>query len=346
MKVVIAPDSYKGCLDAEAVGRAIARGFTSVRPDARVEILPLADGGEGTAAILAHALGARKIHCSAIDPLGRPIVGYYYRIDDLAIADVATASGLAQLAPGERDPLKADSRGTGMIIRKAITDGCRRVWLGLGGSATVDGGAGMAEAMGPPEKLPTGIEYSLLCDVNTPLLGSKGAAAIFGSQKGADTPDKIAFLEERLRLIAAVTGGDPTEAGSGAAGGIGFMLRHIARQSGSNATLCAGAGFVLDALEFNKHIADADVVITGEGHSDPQTLMGKLPSAVLTRARSCGVPVILMSGGISDRHTLLSAGFAEVIAVTPADTPLAEAMLPDNATTNLLAASAQLSKRW
>lgn len=346
MKVIIAPDSYKGCLDAEAVARSIASGLVSTHPQADIEIIPLADGGEGTATILARALGANIVSCPALDPLGRPIEGYYYRKDDLAIADVATASGLALLLPDERNPLRADSRGTGMIIGKAIADGCRRVWLGLGGSATVDGGAGLTKALGSHDEQPRGIEYSLLCDVNTPLLGNNGAAAVFGPQKGADTPDKVAQLEKRLSLIAETTGGDTSEPGSGAAGGIGFMIKHIARLSGGKATFYRGADFVLDALDFDRRIANADIVITGEGHSDRQTLMGKLPSAVLKRCLAAGVPTMLISGGISDKRELRAAGFAEVHAATPSEMPINEAMQPLTAAANIAKAAAQLSTRW
>ena len=338
MKIVIAPDSYKGCLPAREVASAMAAGIRAAWPDAEVVTLPLADGGEGTLEILTDALGGELREATVSDPLGRRIRAKYGTARDLAIIEVAQACGLGLLFPAERNPLTAATRGVGELILAAYRDGCRRFLIGLGGSATCDGGAGMLAVPGIRQALQEA-DFELLCDVRAPFIGPDGAARVFAPQKGA-SPADVELLEQRMTelagLFARETGTDVSALpGAGAAGGLGGALMAYA-----GAVMTSGVDKIMDLVGFDQAIQDADWILTGEGRSDAQTLLGKVPCGVLRRAR--GIPVALASGAIADADALLEAGFADLIPVSPANLPLQDAMKPEIAAANIKAA---LSKR-
>lgn len=351
IKVAVAPDSYKGCLTAQEVARCMALGVRAALPGVTVVECPMADGGEGTAEIIAEALGPERVECEAADPLGRAIRGCYYRKGDLAVMDVATATGIGLLRREEYAPMDADSAGTGMILRKALEDGCRMIYAGLGGSATVDGGTGLARVFGvrflkedntearrlcdvrsadfsemicfPPET-----EIGLISDVDAPLTGPRGAAAVFGPQKGADR-DEVALLDASLGRLALLTGGDAAEAGAGAAGGIGFMIEQLARRSGARCRMLGGAESVMEITGFDSRAEGAALILTGEGRSDAQTLMGKAPVAVLRHGRAAGAKVALLAGSVDNRAALLDAGFSVIRSIHPPGYNPAESLRPD-----------------
>lgn len=334
MKIVIAPDSYKGCLPAREVAAAMAAGVRATRPDATVVTLPLADGGEGTLEILTEALGGSLREAAVSDPLGRRIRAKYGTAGTLAVIEVAQACGLGLLSPAERNPLTATTRGVGELILAAYRDGCRRFLVGLGGSATCDGGAGMLAVPGIREALQE-TTFELLCDVRAPFIGPDGAARVFAPQKGA-SPADVELLEQRMTELAGQfareTGADVSALpGAGAAGGLGGALMAYA-----GAAMTSGVDKIIDLVGFDQAIQDADWILTGEGRSDAQTLLGKVPYGVLRRAGR--IPVALVSGAIVDSSSLLEAGFAALIPVSPTDLPLQEALRPEVATANIKAA--------
>lgn len=331
MKIVIAPDSFKGCLPAREVAAAMAAGVRSVLPRAEIVTLPLADGGEGTLEILTAALGGSLRELGVSDPLGRKIRAQYGVAGDRAIIETARACGLGLLSPAERNPLTADTRGVGELIVAAFRDGCRRFLIGLGGSATCDGGAGMLSVPGIRQVLREG-EFELLCDVRAPFIGADGAARVFAPQKGA-SPADVKLLEQRMTGLAwqfaRETGTDVSALpGAGAAGGLGGALMAYA-----GARMSSGVDKIIDLVGFDQAIQGADLILTGEGRSDAQTLLGKVPCGVLRHAS--GIPVALVSGAITDSGALLQAGFAELIPVSPAGLPLQEAMKPEIAFENI-----------
>lgn len=324
VRILIAPDKFKGSLSAPAAAEAIARGLRSVWPDAQLDLAPIADGGEGFAEALKVALGAEWVNVASEDALGRAIAARYAWLDGerLAILEISEASGLHRIAPHERDPLRADTFGTGILIAHAIARGARRIHVGLGGSATTDGGAGMARALGfrfldgegrdfpaapgalqsvaqivrPADRvLP---EIFAASDVQNPLLGERGAARVYGPQKGADAA-AVALLDRALTRLADVCAADlgcdhRHVPGSGAAGGLGFGLLTFC-----NAKIRPGFEMISETLHLGKRIAAADLVITGEGRIDDQTLDGKGPAGVAALARSAGRLVIAFGGAIT-----------------------------------------------
>jgi glycerate kinase len=324
VRILIAPDKFKGSLSAPAAAEAIARGLRSVWPDAQLDLAPIADGGEGFTEALKVALGAEWVNVASEDALGRAIAARYAWLDGerLAILEISEASGLHRIAPHERDPLRADTFGTGILIAHAIARGARRIHVGLGGSATTDGGAGMARALGfrfldgegrdfpaapgalqsvaqivrPADRvLP---EIFAACDVQNPLLGERGAARVYGPQKGADAA-AVALLDRALTRLADVCAADlgcdhRDVPGSGAAGGLGFGLLTFC-----NAKIRPGFEMISETLHLGKRIAAADLVITGEGRIDDQTLDGKGPAGVAALARSAGRLVIAFGGAIT-----------------------------------------------
>lgn len=333
MKIILAPDSFKECLSAAQVAQAMALAVKEVCPSAEVISLPLADGGEGTLEVLAHALDARMCEATVSDPLGRPVRAQYGVAGKTAVLEVAQACGLSLLRPEERNPLIASSRGVGELLMAAYNKGCRHFLVGLGGSAICDGGAGMMTVPGIRDL--AGISMELLCDVNAPFVGPTGAARVFAPQKGA-SPEDVEVLEGRmLRLAESMreeTGADVANLpGAGAAGGLGgaFMAYFAAEK-------VSGIGRVLELVHFSKVIKGAALVITGEGKSDAQTLQGKVPFGVLQKAK--GTPVALLSGRIEDREALVAAGFHPVVEVSPRDMPLREALQPKTALENIRAA--------
>ncbi|MDE6562159.1 MAG: glycerate kinase [Muribaculaceae bacterium] len=336
-KVVVAMDSMKGCLDSLSASRAIASGIIGQEAEVEVICVPVADGGEGTAAALAFGnCNCEKQKSQVSGPLGEEIkVEWYYDEESgTAFIDMAAAAGLALVEESKRDPLRASTFGVGELIMEAVGKGARKVMLGLGGSATVDGGLGALQAMGliEPEALTPkqttqeetdtfikkagkwGIKLELLCDVVAPFTGERGAARVFGPQKGASAED-VEVLEDRLeeirRKVKESRGIDLNEVpGSGAAGGLAGGLMAFA-----GGRIVKGASVVLDTIGFDDIIDGADLIITGEGSSDRQTLMGKLPFEILQRGKRKGIPVWLVAGRVSDEDALLDAGFEKIICI-------------------------------
>ena len=313
MKTLLALDSFKGCLTApEAVDAA-----ASALAERDVLRLPLSDGGEGFAECLAGCLGGVFRTVPAHDPLGRVIQARYALVENgrIAVIETAAASGLTLLKPGELNPITASSIGTGELMQDAVELGVREIWLGLGGTAVMDCGAGLLKALAP---LPGHVRIHAFYDVDVPLTGPAGAPAVFGPQKGADKPGVIE-LEQRFRKQAEVWkrdyGIDPDQVpGAGAAGGIGAALAICL-----GARMHAGIEAVLEAVRFPEQVRQCGLVITGEGKADRQTLTGKVPFGVLlaTRRHAPGIPVILLAGKVEDKEELLAAGFDAVIQVTP-----------------------------
>lgn len=332
MKIIIASDSFKGCLSSAKVADAVAEGVLLACPSAEVVKVPVADGGEGTV----EALGAELVKATVSDPLGRPVEAVYGINGDTAIIEVAAACGLTLLKPEERNPLVTTTRGVGELILDAVKRGCRHFLIGLGGSATNDGGRGMVEVPGFLEAT-RGLDFTIACDVDTPFIGPVGASRIFGPQKGA-SPEDVEVLERRLQeyalKILAATGIDVRDMpGAGAAGGLGGAFC-----AWLGADLRRGVDMVLDTIGFDNIICGADFVITGEGRSDYQTARGKTPAGVLERAKRQGIPTILLSGAVSPCPELEAMGFFKIAAATPEEMPLAEALRPETASANLRSA--------
>ena len=332
-KIVIACDSYKGCLSSSDVANAAAWGVAEVYPDCEVIKLSVADGGEGTVEALVDTLGGHLEWAEVSDPLGRPVKAAYGVAGDLAIIESAAACGLTLLTKEERNPLVTSTKGLGELIMAAIDKGCRKFLIGLGGSATNDGGMGMIRAEGFLEKT-KGMKFTVACDVDTPYIGEHGASRVFGPQKGASEQD-VEILEERLGgyalTILKETGVDVRDmAGAGAAGGLGGAFRAYL-----GAELKRGVDLVLDQIDFDSKIHGADLVITGEGCSDYQTLKGKTASGVLERAKRQGIPVALVSGAVRDEQMLRDGGFGIIEAVSPLSMSRAEAMRPEMAKFNI-----------
>ena len=332
-KIVIACDSYKGCLSSSDVANAAAHGVAEVYPDCEVVKLAVADGGEGTVEALVDTLGGHLEWAEVSDPLGRPVKAAYGVAGDLAIIESAAACGLTLLTKEERNPLVTSTKGLGELIMAAIDKGCRKFLIGLGGSATNDGGMGMIRAEGFLEKT-KGMKFTVACDVDTPYIGEHGASRVFGPQKGASEQD-VEVLEERLRgyalTILKETGVDVRDmAGAGAAGGLGGAFRAYL-----GAELKRGVDLVLDQIDFDSKIRGADLVITGEGCSDYQTLKGKTASGVLERAKRQGIPVALVSGAVRDEQMLRDGGFGIIEAVSPLSMSREEAMRLETAKFNI-----------
>jgi glycerate 2-kinase len=318
VRVLIAPDSFKGSLTSVEVARALADGWARARPDDEVVLCPLADGGEGTLEAIAAAGGWSWRETEVSDPLGRPIRARWLASGNgagiRAAVEMAEASGLSRLTPGERDASGATSIGTGELIRTAIDAGATSIVLGIGGSATTDGGAGLlrglgaaadrdaatADLAGLDDRL-RGVDFAVACDVTNPLLGPTGTAAVYGPQKGA-TPDGVADLDHRLTRFAdalEAAGGRRVRdvPGAGAAGGVGFGLLAIADRFRSFA-LRPGIELVFEATDFARRLAAADLVITGEGRIDAQTAFGKTALGVARRAAEAGVACVAVGGGV------------------------------------------------
>lgn len=328
-KIVIACDSYKGCLSSSEVSGAVAEGVSGVYPDCEVVRLAVADGGEGMVEALVDTLGGHLEWAEVSDPLGRPVRAAYGVAGDLAIIESAAACGLTLLTKEERNPLIATTKGLGELILAAVDKGCRRFLIGLGGSATNDGGMGMIGVEGFLAKT-RGLRFTVACDVDTPYIGRNGASRVFGPQKGASGQD-VEILEERLcgyaLKILKDTGIDVSDMpGAGAAGGLGGAFRAYL-----GAELKRGVDLVLDQIGFDSVIVGADLVITGEGCSDYQTLKGKTAAGVLERAGRQHIPVALVSGAVRDEKMLKDSGFRIVEAVTPPTMSLEEAMRPETA---------------
>jgi len=355
LRILVAPDSFKGSLSAAEVADAVEDGLKRAIPRAQVVKVPLADGGEGTLSVLLRATGGRRVGVEATGPAGDRVEACI-GVDaagGAAVVEMARASGLYLVPESKRDPLKLTSFGTGELIGRALDMGYRRVIVGLGGSATVDGGVGAAQALGGRftdrrgrevgpgggslprirridlsglrERL-SGASLEVACDVTNPLLGPRGAARVFARQKGADD-EAVRLLEEGLRhlarLIEEQLGVDVSQLRhGGAAGGLGAGLHAFC-----GATLRSGSELVLDAVGFDRELDGADVVVTGEGKIDDQSPEGKVPFAVLRRANRKRVPVIFLVGSIEcEPSTLFDVGAGAAESVFTRSMMLAEAL--------------------
>jgi glycerate kinase len=314
MRVLIAPDSFKGSLTSVEVATSLASGWREARPDDDVLLAPLADGGEGTLVAIAAAGGWEWVSTTATDPLGRSVIARWLRSTDRrrAVVELAEASGLSRVAATERDPIGASTRGTGEVLRAVLDAGIRDITLGIGGSATTDGGAGILSALGcsvvPGAVTLDGLDARLVdtslriaCDVTNPLLGPTGAAATYGPQKGA-TPQQVQVLDAALEryadgLEAASGRRERDTPGAGAAGGTGFGLLCL-RDRFRSLELVPGIDVVMEAADFGGKLATADLVITGEGRIDGQTAFGKTALGVAQRAHTAGVACIAVGGGV------------------------------------------------
>ncbi|WP_354643266.1 glycerate kinase [Kitasatospora camelliae] len=340
--VVVAPDKFKGTLEGAQVAARIADGIRRTAPGVEVRELPVADGGEGTLAA-ALAAGFRRVPVKVAGPTGLPVDAAIAVRDDTAVVELAQSSGLARLPGGRTAPLAAGSFGVGQLIGKAVALGVKRVVLGLGGSACTDGGAGMVQALGvglydaegaelapggaalrklsridlgPLAGALAGVEVVVACDVDNPLLGPRGATAVYGPQKGADGDD-LAVLEEGLTrwadTVRAAVGRDFRDApGAGAAGGVGFAALALL-----GATMRPGIELLLELLGFDEAVRGARLVVTGEGCLDAQTLHGKAPAGVAAAATRAGVRVAAVAGRLElSEREWRAAGFAAALALT------------------------------
>ena len=341
MKVVIAIDSFKGCLTSKEANEAAAEGIRRAYPDAEIVEVPVSDGGEGYMEAFHAAIGGHLEEVTVRDPLMRPVTAKYLLNNEMAVIESAQASGLTLLSQEERNPMVATSYGTGQLVADAVRKGARHIIIGLGGSATSDAGIGMLHALidafaknGQWDNIEAlkDIRFTIASDVKNPLYGEKGAAHIFAPQKGA-TPEMVLALDERTKKFAELSarhfGYDRSEMpGAGAAGGLGYaFLQYLHAESMS------GIQLLLDTIRFKELVKDADLVITGEGSADRQTLMGKLPVGILEQSRP--VAVFLIAGRISDREDLLNAGFARVECINPPGISLEEAMRKEVAQQNI-----------
>ena len=372
-KIIVAIDSFKGCLTSAEANRAAVEGILARMPEAEVLSIPVSDGGEGWLEAFRSPtpnpspVGRGTSHTPALpsregsptptlpsregalvevdvrDPLMRHITAPYLVIGDTAVIEMAKASGLTLLSEEERNPMIATSYGTGQLVADAVRRGCRHIIVGLGGSATSDCGIGMLRAIidnfakhGSWDDVHEldAVHFTIATDVTNPLCGENGAAHVFAPQKGA-TQEVVQLLDARAKRFAEVSarhfGYDcQNEPGAGAAGGLGYaFLQYM------NAERRSGIDLLLDTIGFDRLLVDATLVITGEGASDRQTLMGKVPYGILQRAKAHQVPVALIAGRIEDRQELLHAGFSQVLCINPPDVPAEEAMKPETAKRNI-----------
>lgn len=372
MTIVLAFDSFKGSLTSDEVAEAFEKGLHETIPDCIVKKVCIADGGEGTAETLVRALKGKWIETYATDPLGRSIKAHYGIIDrgQTAIIEMAGASGLTLLKKDERNPMKATSFGTGELIAHALKNGCRKILLGIGGSATNDGGTGLLRALGfrfldkEGKNLDSGGEilgsivgidcsqvmpevrdtqFIVACDVTNPLYGPEGAAYVFAPQKGADkgmVKMLDAGLQNFAKKIQMHNGKDIAHIpGSGAAGGCGAGLIGLL-----GARLERGIDMLLDAVHFEETIKGSDLVVTGEGCIDHQAIMGKAPSGVLRAASAQGIPTIAIGGRIAWCKELQESGFADIICINEDGISTEDAMRHDIAIANVKRAGKRVGR--
>jgi len=358
-KIVIALDSFKGSVSSTQANEACAKGIKDLMPDCACECITLADGGEGTIdAVAANLPGGIFVTCDAHDPLGRPHTARYYALPDhsTAVIETADCAGLALLASAERNPWITSSFGLGETIADAVSKGYHKIIIGLGGSATNDGGTGMLQALGfrfidhngnelkehggqilrhiakidSTHKI-NGLDKSeiiALCDVNNPLTGHSGATYIYGPQKGADV-SMLDALENGMINYASIIGSDIANTpGAGAAGGIGAALLAF-----FNTSLKPGIQTILALANFDQRIDGAGLVITGEGRIDRSTFMGKGPYGIMMTAKAHNVPVVALAGSVAD--DIDSHNLCDIVDITPPNTPLDIAMRTDIASQNI-----------
>ncbi|WP_369681542.1 glycerate kinase [Ruminococcus flavefaciens] len=363
LKAVIAIDSFKGSLSSMEAGKAAAEGILRVFPEADIVIRPVADGGEGTVDALVTGLNGRFYEADVTDPLGRRITAQYGILpDNTAVIEMAAASGLTLISESQRDPMHTTTYGTGELILDAVKRGCRNFIIGIGGSATNDGGVGCLQALGfgmhDKNGQQTGYgakglsqlaaitdkdvvpelrdcRFHVACDVTNPLCGEKGCSAVFAPQKGADST-AIELMDSWLRDYAELTktifpNASPDMAGAGAAGGLGFALMNYL-----GAELSSGADLVIRETGLEIAIKDADIVITGEGCIDSQTAMGKAPARIAETAKKYGKPVIAFSGAVRRGAGLCNSnGIDAFFPILRNVCSLEEAMESSNAFANL-----------
>ncbi len=373
MKIVIAPDSFKGSLSAKEAAASIAQGFIDVLPEVEIVQLPIADGGEGTTETLVAATSGKLNSTTVAGPLGDIVNAQWGLLGNLetGVVEVASACGLDMLEPKERNPMLTSSYGLGELILAGLNQGVRHFIVGLGGSACNDGGAGMLQALGirlldeAGEELARGggslhslnnidistldfrlkdVRFEVACDVDNPLLGELGASAVFGPQKGADAQmvaELDANLEHYAKIIRKTTGKDiALTAGAGAAGGLGAAFLAF-----FNAELKSGIDIVLDALNLEKHLENADLLITGEGRIDSQSLHGKAPIGISKRAKCYQCPVIVIAGSVEgDVKLIQEQGIDAVYVVVSGKLSLAGALAEPSK--NLTLVSRQVAKSW
>ncbi len=373
MKAVIAIDSFKGSLSSQEAGQAAAAGIKRVFPDAVTQVCPLADGGEGTVETLISGMGGTIRRLSVTGPLGEKVTGRYGVLEDgvTAVMEMADAAGITMVLPEQRNPLYTTTYGVGETIRDAVKEGCRKFIIGIGGSATNDGGVGMLQALGfefmdgagKPvafgaqglEKLVcigTGhameeladCEFHIACDVKNALCGPEGCSEVFGPQKGADDAmirQMDAWLADYAALAAAAFEGeavDPDYPGSGAAGGLGFAFRTFLHGS-----LEPGVELILRETKLEEKLQDADVVVTGEGRLDGQTVMGKAPVGVAALAKKYGKKVVAFSGCVTEDARACNAhGIDAFFPIVRGAVSLEEAMDRENAARNMMDTAEQV----
>ena len=356
MRIVIAPDSFKGCLNALNVALAMSRGVQRVYPESVIDLIPMADGGEGTVEAILRAVRGEKIEINVVDPLGRSIRAAYGLIDNglTAIIEMAAASGLTLLSDEERNPRMTSTQGTGELIRDAMDRGVKKILLGIGGSATNDGGAGLAVALGvrlldaQGKELPQGgaalvnlvnidmsgldprlekVQIEVACDVQNLLCGPEGASAVYGPQKGAN-PEDIRVMEAALQnfgeRLSVLTGTNLLKlVGGGAAGGLGAGVVGFL-----GAKLRPGSQMVLEVANADEKIQHADLVLTGEGRTDFQTAYGKVPVGVAAIAKKYKVPVLVISGAVEGPPDFLAdVGIVSCFSVSERPASIEEAYM-------------------
>ncbi len=364
LKVVAAIDSFKGSMSSLEAGQAAREGILRAVPDARVQVCPLADGGEGTMEALVEALGGERCRVKVTGPLGTPVTCTYgiIRETKTAVMEMSQAAGITLVPEKKRNPMHTTTFGVGEMIRDALEKGCQKFIMGIGGSATNDGGAGMLMALGydllDPDGRPipygaAGLEkldhirtdhvlpqlsqstFTIACDVDNPLCGSRGCSAVFGPQKGADEA-MIRQMDPWLERFAHLAKGvfpdaDPALPGSGAAGGLGFAFRTFL-----NGSLESGIQIVIRETGLETYIREADVVITGEGRLDEQTAMGKAPAGVACLGKKYGKTVIAVAGSVAPSARICNEkGIDAYFPILRGICTLQEAMAPENAKRNM-----------
>lgn len=348
MKIVVAPDSFKESMTAAQAAAAIGRGVHAAAPGASIDLCPVADGGEGTVEALVQATGGRFQTTRVIGPLGQPVAARWGLCGDehTAVIEMAEAAGLHLVPPDQRDPTRTTTFGVGQLITAALDAGARRIILGIGGSATTDGGTGMAQALGVRfqggaspmtggaladitaidrsgrDPRLDGVQLVAACDVTNPLIGPRGAAAVYGPQKGA-TPQQVLTLDAGLAHLASLTAdAEASLPGAGAAGGLGFGLVAFC-----DARLARGIDLVLDAVDFDARVRDADLVITGEGRLDGQSIQGKTCLGVAQAAARHNVKTIALVGCLgADVEQTLAHGLTAYHSLVDENTPVERAM--------------------
>ena len=375
MKIVTAIDSFKGSMTSMEAGQAAAEGIQRVDVDAEVIVRPLADGGEGTVEALVSGMNGTLQKVQVTGPLGDPVICEYGIIESTktAVIEMAGAAGITLVSDEERNPLNTTTYGVGEVIRDAIDKGCRRFLVGIGGSATNDGGVGMLRALGygfldkDGNQVPFGAKglkvleeitdtyvlpelkeckFKIACDVTNALCGEQGCSAVFGPQKGA-TPEMICQMDQWLGYYAALAKekfpkADAKQEGTGAAGGLGFAFLTF-----TDAVLESGIKIVLEETQLEEYVKDADLVITGEGRMDGQTAMGKAPVGVAALAKKYGKPVLAFAGAVErDARKCNEHGIDEFFPILRGVVTLEEAMKNENAKRNLADTAEQVYRTF